>query len=67
VPSTVTCRLHLQNGIVEEEADECLYWMEMLIESGLVPTERIASIFKQENELVAIVVTSIRTARGRNR
>src|SRR5437764_7438785 len=24
-------------GIVEEEADECLYWMELLVESGLVP------------------------------
>ena len=28
-------------GIVEEEADECLYWMELLIESGLVDGEEV--------------------------
>ena len=31
-------------GIVEEEADECLYWMELLIESGMVPAARMESL-----------------------
>jgi four helix bundle protein len=52
-------------GIVEEEADESLYWMEMLIESSLVPQARLAELMAEGNEFVAIAVASIRTARAR--
>jgi four helix bundle protein len=52
-------------GIVEEEADESLYWMELLIESSLLPQERLSDLMKEGNELTAIVVASIRTARQR--
>jgi four helix bundle protein len=52
-------------SIVEEEADESLYWMELLIESGLVPQARLAELMAEGNELVAIAVASIRTARAR--
>ena len=52
-------------GIVEEEADECLYWMELLIDSGLVPHSRLTELMAEGNALVAIVVTSIKTARQR--
>jgi len=47
-------------GIVEEEADD---WMELLIESGLVPETRPAGLLGEANELVAITVASIRTAK----
>ncbi len=50
-------------GIVEEEADESIYWMELLIESGLVRPELLASLIKEAGELVAIVVSSIKTAK----
>jgi four helix bundle protein len=52
-------------GIVEEEADESAYWMELLIESGLVPERRLKDLLAEANELVAITVASIRTARKR--
>jgi hypothetical protein len=55
----------LKMGIVEEEADESLYWMEMLIESSLVPQARLAELMAEGNEFVAIAVASIRTARAR--
>jgi len=50
-------------GIAIEEADESLYWMEMLIEAGLVSEERLADLMKEANELVAILTASVKTAR----
>src|SRR5213592_3665605 len=53
-------------GIVEEEADETLFWLELLEESELVSATKLAAIKQEANELIAITVTSIKTAR-RNR
>ena len=53
-------------GIVEEEADETLFWLELLEESGLVSVAKLTAIKQEANELIAITVTSIKTAR-RNR
>jgi|SRR5918912_4230338 four helix bundle protein len=53
-------------GIVEEEADETIYWMELLIEIGLIEQKRIVDLLNEANQLVAMVVSSIKTARGRN-
>jgi four helix bundle protein len=50
-------------GIVEEEADECVYWIELLIDSGLVRRERLTNLLQEANEIVAMVVASIKTAR----
>ncbi len=50
-------------GIVEEEADESIYWMELLIEARIVGANKIESLLKEANELLAITVSSIRTAR----
>ena len=52
-------------GIVEEECDECLYWMELLIEASLVPEERLRELMREADELLAITVSSIKTARQR--
>ena len=49
--------------IVEEEADETQYWLEVLEESKLINADRIEVIKKEVNEIVSIVVASIRTAR----
>jgi four helix bundle protein len=51
-------------GIVEEEADEILYWIEMLIDCGLVKQNRVKSLIDETNEIVSMVVSSIRTARA---
>src|SRR5436305_13996390 len=50
-------------GIVEEEADECLYWLELLAESDLVPKEELAGLVEEGNEILAMTVASIKTAR----
>lgn len=50
-------------GIVEEECDETIYWLEMLIEASLVPETRLADLMKEANEILAIVVTSIVTSK----
>jgi four helix bundle protein len=51
-------------GIAIEEADETLYWMEMLEEAGLVPKENLKLLTQEANELVAILTASSKTARG---
>jgi four helix bundle protein len=53
-------------GIVEEEADETIYWMELLIESGVVRSGALTELLNEANQIVAMTVASIRTAR-RNR
>ena len=52
-------------GIVEEESDECSYWLELLVEAGLMKQERVADLMKEADEITAIVVSSIQTARGK--
>jgi len=51
-------------GIAIEEADESLYWMEMLIEAGIVSEKRLADLMKEADELVAILTASVKTARS---
>ena len=53
-------------GIVEEEADETLFWLELLGESELVSATKLAAIKQEANELIAITIASIKTTR-RNR
>ena len=54
-------------SIVKEEADECLYWMELLIEAGLVPEAKLASLIAETNEIVAMTVASIKTLRAKTK
>jgi four helix bundle protein len=51
-------------GTVEEEADETIYWMELLIDAEIVKRSRISELIKEADEILSIVVTSIKTARG---
>ena len=50
-------------AIVEEEADESGYWLELLIEAGLVKAALLGPLLKEANEIVAIIVASIKTSR----
>ncbi|MBU1424051.1 MAG: four helix bundle protein [Gammaproteobacteria bacterium] len=51
-------------GIVEEEADECIYWMELLAEANILPLTRLQPLMTEADELVAITVSSIKTAKA---
>jgi len=48
---------------VEEEADETMYWMELIIEAGLMSEKQISGLYGEVNEILAIIVSSIKTAR----
>jgi four helix bundle protein len=50
-------------GIVEEEADETLFWLELVEESELVSAAKLTAIKREADELIAITVASIKTAR----
>jgi four helix bundle protein len=50
-------------GNVEEEADEAVYWLELLVGDGKVPNSKAGPLAKEADELVAIAVASINTAR----
>lgn len=52
-------------AIVEEEADETIYWLELLVEAKIVPNTRVTEVMKETNEIVAMTVASIKTLRGR--
>jgi len=54
-------------GIVEEEADESAFWLELLVEAQLVPGTRVAALRDEAGQLTAITVASIRTARSSER
>jgi four helix bundle protein len=54
-------------GIVEEEADESIYWMELLIEGGFIPETKLKDLLTETNEIVAMTVASIKTLRARSR
>jgi four helix bundle protein len=52
--------------IVEEEADETIYWIEMLVESGLVLKERVSYLLSETNEILSIIVASINTIKNKS-
>ncbi len=52
-------------GIVEEETDESVYWMELLVEAGIVKESLLQPLMQEANELLAITVASINTAKKR--
>jgi len=45
-----------------EEADETLYWIEILLEAEIFPEERLSPLMQEANELIAILTASIKTA-----
>ena len=52
-------------GTVEEEADESLFWMELLVETKLVDEQRLQALMNEADEILAITVSSIKTAKSR--
>jgi len=54
-------------GIVEEETDETIYWLELLVVSGLVNKKDITDLLDEANQLLAMTVSSIKTAKRNKR
>jgi four helix bundle protein len=52
-------------GIVEEEADETAYWLELVIEGGLLEKGVVEPLVQEANEFVAIMASSKKTASRR--
>ena len=51
-------------AIVEEEADESIYWLELLIEAEIVSEKKLAVLMSDINEIVAMTVSSVKTLRS---
>lgn len=52
-------------AIVEEECDESIYWMELIVEAGLMDEKRLIKLKNEANEILSMVAASIKTARSR--
>jgi four helix bundle protein len=50
-----------------QELEETVYWLELLVDSGMVKTERMAELLKEADALIAILVTSARTVKTRKK
>ena len=50
-------------GIVIEEVDESGYWLELIVECGLMPQSKTSALLKEANELVAIFTASQMTSK----
>ena len=53
-------------GIVVEEADETVFWLELLVETEIVSQVRMNGLLTEANELLAIFAASQRTAKSPN-
>ena len=51
-------------GTVEEECDESLLWLELMVDAGRVKSSRLESLMREGNELLAMTVASIKSARN---
>ncbi len=54
-------------NLVEQQADQCIYWLELLIEADLADKNTIEPLTKEASEIVAIAVSQISTAKGKRR
>ena len=46
-----------------QELDETAYWLELLVESGIVPDARLAPLRQETDELIAMFAASVKTAK----
>ncbi|SRR6266496_808210 len=51
-------------GIVLEEADETVFWLELIQEAAIFPEAKLRALVGEANELVSIFVSSVRTIKG---
>jgi four helix bundle protein len=49
-------------GIVEEEADESAFWLELIIETGLLNPRKVTPLLAEAGEIVAMMASSKKTS-----
>ena len=54
-------------SVVVEEADETAFWLELLIETSIIPEVRLRDLLTEANELLAIFAASLWTARQKRK
>ena len=50
-----------------QELDETVYWLELLVEAGIVRARRVDALLREANEIIAILVASVKTIKRRNK
>ena len=53
-------------GLVVEECDETVFWLELLVDTGIVAARRLDPLIRETTELLAIFCASQRTAKSRS-
>ena len=53
-------------GVVLEEYDESSYWIELIIESEMLPRSKVDALLRESEEISAIIYSAIRTLRGKS-
>jgi four helix bundle protein len=56
-----------KTSIVEEEADESGFWLELIVDAGLMSAKRVKPLLDEADEITAILVASRKTAIARGR
>jgi four helix bundle protein len=51
-------------GVVVEEADETVFWLELIRDAGLVPVTKLQPLIDESNELLAILAASYHHAKS---
>ena len=54
-----------KTSVVEEEADESCFWLEMIIDAKLLPAARVQPLLREANEITAILVAARKTSLSR--
>ncbi len=52
-------------SIVEEEADEAIYWIELLVEANLVKENLVENLLNEADQILAMIVASIKTSKAK--
>ena len=60
--SKIQAEFHSKLSIVVEEADESVFWMEILVESEIINQEELNNLMKEANEILKVVSTARKTA-----
>jgi four helix bundle protein len=50
-----------------QELEETVYWLELLVDSGIVKAEHMAELLKEADELISILVSSVKTVKQRSK
>src|SRR6266571_5239024 len=56
-----------KTSMVEEEADESCFWLELLVDAGLLGSRQVQPLLQEASEITAILVASRKTAVARQR